>query len=157
VNTLGAGRTTIAVTSREEVVANAKSSMLKETIPLVDDGLFENVHFDERLSQQIRSANLHGAVPVALNLYSFEYTELCHRSCTGILAPLDRTGVSLANRTLKQSFRLSGQTLCTKCLHALSTLLTSRKAKRSSNHGLPPQSLAGPLGILLEIRAIGHS
>jgi hypothetical protein len=46
-------RTTTAVTSGEEVVANAKSSVLKETIPFVDEGLLENVDFDERLSQQI--------------------------------------------------------------------------------------------------------
>jgi hypothetical protein len=47
------GRTTTAVISGEEVVANAKSSVLKETTPVVDEGLPENVDFDERLSQQI--------------------------------------------------------------------------------------------------------
>jgi hypothetical protein len=34
------------VTSGEEVVANAKSSVLKETTPVVDEGLLE----DERLT-----------------------------------------------------------------------------------------------------------
>ena len=46
-------RTTISVASGEEIVANAKSSGLKETILVVDEGLLENVDFDERLSQQI--------------------------------------------------------------------------------------------------------
>jgi hypothetical protein len=46
-------RTTTAVTSGEEVVTNAKSSVLKETIPVIDKGPLENVDFDERLSQQI--------------------------------------------------------------------------------------------------------
>lgn len=46
-------RTAIAVTSGEEVLTNAKSSGLKETILDVDEGLLENVDFDERLSQQI--------------------------------------------------------------------------------------------------------
>lgn len=41
------------VTSGEEVLAHAKSSGLKETMPVVDEGLLENVDFDGRLSQQI--------------------------------------------------------------------------------------------------------
>jgi hypothetical protein len=46
-------RTTNAGTYRETVLTNAKSSIWKETVSLVDDGLLENIVFDERLSQQI--------------------------------------------------------------------------------------------------------
>jgi hypothetical protein len=46
-------RTTAAATSREEVVANPESSMQNETMLVVDDGLLENVDFDESLSQHI--------------------------------------------------------------------------------------------------------
>jgi hypothetical protein len=52
-NTPEAVRTTTAGTYRENVLTNAKSSIRKETMSLVDDRLLENVDFDERLSQQI--------------------------------------------------------------------------------------------------------
>jgi hypothetical protein len=52
-NTPEAVRTTTAGTYRENVLTNAKSSIRKETVSLVDDRLLENVDFDERLSQQI--------------------------------------------------------------------------------------------------------
>lgn len=53
VHTPEASRTTATTNSREEVVTNVESSMRKEMMPLVDEGLFEDVDFDERLSQQI--------------------------------------------------------------------------------------------------------
>ena len=46
-------RTTTAGTHTENILANEKSSTRKETVSLVDDGLLENVDFDEPLSQQI--------------------------------------------------------------------------------------------------------
>jgi hypothetical protein len=52
-NTPEAVRTTTAETYKENVLTNAKSSIRKETVSLVDDRLLENVDFDERLSQQI--------------------------------------------------------------------------------------------------------
>jgi hypothetical protein len=42
-----------AARGREEVVANAKSSIAKKDMLVVDDGLLNNIDFDERLSQQI--------------------------------------------------------------------------------------------------------
>ena len=42
-----------AVRGRNEVVADADSSMRKETTLIVDDGLLDDIDFDERLSQQI--------------------------------------------------------------------------------------------------------
>jgi hypothetical protein len=52
-NTLEAVRTTSAGIYTENVLANAKSSIRKETVSLVDNGLLENVDFDEPLSQQL--------------------------------------------------------------------------------------------------------
>ena len=42
-----------AVRGRNEVVADADSSVRKETTLIVDDGLLDDIDFDERLSQQI--------------------------------------------------------------------------------------------------------
>lgn len=46
-------RTTTAATSGIEVDADVEPSMRKGTMLVVDDGLLENVDFEERLSQQI--------------------------------------------------------------------------------------------------------
>jgi hypothetical protein len=46
-------RTTTATSSKEQVAVIAESIMLKGMMQAVDDGLLENVDFDERLSQQI--------------------------------------------------------------------------------------------------------
>jgi hypothetical protein len=46
-------RTTTATSNREQVAVIAEPIMLKGTMQIVDDGLLENVDFDERLSQQI--------------------------------------------------------------------------------------------------------
>jgi len=46
-------RTTTATSSKEQVAENAESIALKGMMQAVDDGLLENVDFDERLSQQI--------------------------------------------------------------------------------------------------------
>jgi hypothetical protein len=42
-----------AARRREEVVANAESSIAKKNVLVMDDGLLDNIGFDERLSQQI--------------------------------------------------------------------------------------------------------
>jgi hypothetical protein len=52
-NTPEAVRTTTAGTRRKNVLTNAKSSIRKESVSLVDDDLLDNVDFDESLSQQI--------------------------------------------------------------------------------------------------------
>jgi hypothetical protein len=46
-------RTTTATSSKEQVAVIAESIMLKGMMQAVDDGLLENVDFDERLSQEI--------------------------------------------------------------------------------------------------------
>ena len=46
-------RTTTVATSGNEVVADVDPSMRKGTLLVVDDGLLENVDFEERLGQQI--------------------------------------------------------------------------------------------------------
>ena len=45
--------TSEAVRGREDVVANAESSIAEKNVLVVDDGLLDNIDFDERLSQQI--------------------------------------------------------------------------------------------------------
>jgi hypothetical protein len=45
--------TSEAIRGREDVVANAESSIAKKNVLVVDDGLLDNIDFDERLSQQI--------------------------------------------------------------------------------------------------------
>jgi hypothetical protein len=45
--------TSEAVRGREDAVANAESSIAKKNMLVVDDGLLDNIDFDERLSQQI--------------------------------------------------------------------------------------------------------
>ena len=45
--------TSEVVRGREDVVANAESSIAKKNLLVVDDGLLDNIDFDERLSQQI--------------------------------------------------------------------------------------------------------
>ena len=49
----GAALTITTDISGEEIVTNAESSVRKEKMMGVDDGLFENIDFDEHLSQQI--------------------------------------------------------------------------------------------------------
>jgi hypothetical protein len=49
----GAARTITTEISGEEIVTNAESSVRKDKMMGVDDGLFENIDFDEHLSQQI--------------------------------------------------------------------------------------------------------
>jgi len=46
-------RTTLATSSKEQIAVVAESIMLEDMMQAVDDGLLENVDFDERLSQQI--------------------------------------------------------------------------------------------------------
>lgn len=49
----GGAHNSTAATSGEEIVADAESSVGKEAMVGIDDGLLDNVDFDERLSQQI--------------------------------------------------------------------------------------------------------
>lgn len=53
INTQEVVRTTTAAISGKEVMADVEPSMRKGTMLVVDDGLLENVDFEERLSQQI--------------------------------------------------------------------------------------------------------
>jgi hypothetical protein len=53
INTQEVVRTTTAATSGKEVVADVEPSMQKGTMLVVDDGLLENIDFEEPLSQQI--------------------------------------------------------------------------------------------------------
>lgn len=46
-------RTTTAPSNGDDVVSSAEASMRNEAMVNVDEGLLENVDFDERLSQQI--------------------------------------------------------------------------------------------------------
>lgn len=52
-NTPEVARTTTAATRGQDVVADTESRMWKESMLVVDDGLLDDVDFEERLSQQI--------------------------------------------------------------------------------------------------------
>jgi hypothetical protein len=53
VTTPASAQNTTAATVGEENVADAGSSVEKEAVVGIDDGLLDNVDFDERLSHQI--------------------------------------------------------------------------------------------------------